>query len=246
MRLSKRLEAVAALVTSRGVLADIGTDHGYVPIALAESGRIKRAIAMDVRQGPLSRARKNIAAAGLADCIETRLSDGLTALSPGEASAIVIAGMGGELMRRILSAGEAVCGQADELILQPQSDIARVREYLRLRGYRIDAEAMVWDGKYYPMLRAVHTPEADGVRGEEEEMALLGDLYGPLLLRDKNPLLFSFLEKEGEELARILESLDGQPESEKAKERRGQVRVRLSYNEKAKELCRAANANIHN
>ncbi|MCM1430271.1 MAG: class I SAM-dependent methyltransferase [Muribaculaceae bacterium] len=241
--MSKRLEAVAALVTSWGVLADIGTDHAYVPIALAESGRIKRAIAMDVRRGPLSRARENIAAAGLADCIETRLSDGLTALSPGEASSIVIAGMGGELMRRILSAGEAVCGQAEELILQPQSDIARVREYLRLRGYRIDAEEMVWDGKYYPMLRAVHAPEACGVRGEEE-MALLGDLYGPLLLRDKHPLLLSFLEKEGEELARILESLDGQPESEKAGKRRGQVLVRLSYNEKAKELCRAAN--IHN
>ena len=153
-RLSERLRAVADLVGEGLVLADVGTDHGYVPVYLCQQRRIPRAIAMDIRPGPLARAREHILQYGLQAYIETRLSDGVGALSPGEADAIVIAGMGGGLAVRILSDGQEVCHVAKELILQPQSELYRVRSYLAEHGYAVDAEEMVAeDGKFYPMMR---------------------------------------------------------------------------------------------
>ena len=107
MQLSKRLAAVARLVSAGSRLADVGTDHGYVPISLVCEGKIPSAIAMDVNRGPLNRARAHIKAQGLEKYIDTRLSDGLAALAPGEADSVLIAGMGGMLMMRILSQGQA-------------------------------------------------------------------------------------------------------------------------------------------
>ena len=125
------MKAVASMVTTGGILADIGTDHAYVPIALVQRQKIKGAIAMDINEGPLARAQEHIRAARLEEYIQTRLSDGAEALLPNEADSILIAGMGGELILHILTEGESVCSTAKELILQPQSEIHKVREYLR-------------------------------------------------------------------------------------------------------------------
>ena len=127
MQLSKRLSAVAEFVTPGGCLVDVGTDHGYVPIALLEQQKISSAIAMDVNRGPLERAREHIAQYQMGDYIETRLSDGLHALRAGEGDSLLIAGMGGGLTVRILSEGEPLLSGFRELILEPQSDIDRVR-----------------------------------------------------------------------------------------------------------------------
>ncbi|MCC8138317.1 MAG: class I SAM-dependent methyltransferase [Clostridiales bacterium] len=161
MKLSKRLLAVAAMVTPGSVLADIGTDHAYIPIYLVENNLVPRAFAMDVNRGPLARAAEHIHGHGLDDRIETRLSDGLAALQPGEARSIVIAGMGGALTVRILRSGrrlfreeQGVC--APELILQPQSEVPQVRAYLEEAGFSVVREDMVMEeGKYYPMMKAV-------------------------------------------------------------------------------------------
>ena len=96
------MRMVASMVTAEGVLADVGTDHAYVPIALMQEGKIKGAIAMDINEGPLARAKEHIAAAGLESCIQTRLSDGVSELTPGEADSVLIAGMGGEMVIQIL------------------------------------------------------------------------------------------------------------------------------------------------
>ena len=125
------MKAVASMVTTGGILADIGTDHAYVPIALVQRQKIKGAIAMDINEGPLARAQEHIRAARQEEYIQTRLSDGAEALLPNEADSILIAGMGGELILHILTEGESVCSTAKELILQPQSEIHKVREYLR-------------------------------------------------------------------------------------------------------------------
>jgi tRNA (adenine22-N1)-methyltransferase len=159
--LSKRLEAIASLITPGYIVADVGTDHGYIPIYQIQQNRSPSAIAMDLRKGPLQRAADHIQSCGLSDRIQTRLSDGPAALGVGEAETIVVAGMGGELVLHILTDGEAVCRSAKELILQPQSEIAGVRRYLREHAYRIVAENMIYeDGKYYPMMRVV--PVAGG------------------------------------------------------------------------------------
>ena len=93
MKLSDRLEMIASFVEHGNRLADIGTDHGYVPIYLVQTGRVPSALAMDVRKGPLLRAEEHIREAGLSGRIQTRLSDGLKKLAPGEADTVVIAGM---------------------------------------------------------------------------------------------------------------------------------------------------------
>lgn len=105
MQLSLRLSAIAGLVTRGNRLVDVGCDHGYLPVSLYLDGKIPGAIAMDVRKGPLSRAQEHISQYGLDAYIETRLSDGLEALKPGEGDTLVIAGMGGPLMERILNYG---------------------------------------------------------------------------------------------------------------------------------------------
>ena len=109
------MKAVASMVTTGGILADIGTDHAYVPIALVQRQKIKGAIAMDINEGPLARAQEHIRAARLEEYIQTRLSDGAEALLPNEADSILIAGMGGELILHILTEGESVCSTAKEL-----------------------------------------------------------------------------------------------------------------------------------
>ena len=101
MQLSIRMQAVADMVTPGGRIADIGTDHGYVPIYLVEQNKTDHAIAMDVRKGPLARAGENIVRFGCSDRIETRLSDGLAMLKPGEADTVIIAENGIEAMEKI-------------------------------------------------------------------------------------------------------------------------------------------------
>ena len=234
VNLSKRMNAVAAMVGSGGVLADVGTDHGYIPIALVERQKIKAAIAMDINEGPLSRAAENIKAAHLEDYIETRRSDGVSALLAGEADSIVIAGMGGELMLHILTDGEEVCASAAELILQPQSDIRKVREFLREHQYKIIDEDMVYeDGKYYPMMKAVRD-ESGGIwmRVDDETKAAC-DIYGPLLLRGGHPVLRRFMVRQHRQLTGLLHRLESGNRSEAVEKRILEIRKELHYNESA-------------
>ena len=184
MQLSQRLSSVASMVTAGNCLADVGTDHGYVPIYLYERNIIPQAIAMDVNKGPLERAALHIAESGAKEKIETRLSDGLTALKPGEADSIVIAGMGGPLMVRILSAHPEVTASAKELILQPQSEISEVRIWLYEQGYEIVEEHMVFeDGKYYPMFKAVRNPQVKKLTELEYKFGRLEVLKEPEILK---------------------------------------------------------------
>lgn len=204
MELSRRLGAVASFVEKGWVLADIGTDHGYIPIWLVENKICPKAFAMDVGKGPLERAKEHITGHGLGNYIETRLSDGLGALAPGEADCMIAAGMGGNLIIKILEEGSEVLEKMQACILQPQSEIAKVRQYLYEHGYRSAAENMVEeDGKYYPMMKMIKGREEPYL---EEEYA-----YGRLLLREKNSVLYELLKKEVKGKQEILSGLLGLP-----------------------------------
>ncbi len=201
MELSKRLQAVADLVSSGLVVADVGTDHGYIPIYLMESGKVPSAFAMDVNKGPLLRAKEHIAAYGLASSIETRLSDGVQALQVGECECVVIAGMGGALTIKILDEGREIFRNLKEFVLQPQSELHKVREYLCQNAYCVVEENMVLDdGKFYPMFRVVN--------GTSPEYNTVELRYGKLLLEQKNAVLKAFLEKEKSVKERILTNLE--------------------------------------
>lgn len=156
MLLSDRMRAVAGLVQPCKSIADIGCDHGYVAMELVRRKVCRHVIAMDVNSGPLDRARHNIADFCMQDYIETRLSDGVSALREGEAEGIICAGMGGKLVISILEQGKKLIGEMKQVILQPQSELSEVRGYLREKGYLVEKEDIIYeDGKYYPMMRAL-------------------------------------------------------------------------------------------
>lgn len=156
MLLSDRMRAVAGLVQPCKSIADIGCDHGYVAMELVRSNVCRHVIAMDINSGPLERAKHNIADYCMQDYIETRLSDGVSALEKGEADGIICAGMGGKLVISILERGKELIGAMRQVVLQPQSELSEVRSYLRKKGYLIEQEDIIYeDGKYYPMMRAL-------------------------------------------------------------------------------------------
>lgn len=223
VQLSKRLSAVAQLVTITGILADVGTDHGYIPVYLTGKEQIKKAIAMDVNQGPLERAQEHIRQYGLENRIETRLSDGLQALKTKEVEGIVIAGMGGNLMKRILMQGEQVAHTAKELILQPQSEIMEFRKFLWESGYNIVAEDMVLeDGKYYPMMRVVYE------NAQKEIPDVLALKYGEKLLEQKHPVLKQYLLWQKMQKEKILGNLQKNAKKD-VSSRKEEIEEELSY-----------------
>ncbi len=164
------------------VAADVGCDHGYVSIFLVQSGIAKRAIAMDVRKGPLAGAQRNIRDYGLEYAIETRLSDGLKGLSEGETGGLVIAGMGGKLMIRILQEGDPVRLGIRKAILQPQSDIDEFRAYIRNSGFHILDEKIIYDeGKYYFPMKVSFEKNAVTTDDSGKEYDYLQEAMGALI-----------------------------------------------------------------
>ena len=233
--MSERLLAVASMVTPGSVVCDVGCDHGYVPIYLVKHHVCPRVIAMDVNEGPLKSAGEHIREAGLLPYIEPRLSDGVEALGLGEADCVIIAGMGGRLMERILTEGrERIVGMR-EVILQPQSEIAAFRKFLREQGYTLLSENMIFeDGKYYPMMKV-----APGkVRNTETVLwQQVYDRYGFLLLQEKHPVLHQFLVWEENHNREIMEKLIRQQAATGTNERRTQ---RLEQLKQETELRRMA------
>ncbi|MCR4672375.1 MAG: class I SAM-dependent methyltransferase [Lachnospiraceae bacterium] len=206
--LSERLQAVADMVPRCRSAADIGTDHGYIPIYLVSSGSADRAAAADLRPGPLSAAEANIKARGLSDRISLRLSDGLGNISPEEAEVIVIAGMGGMLTVKILTEGRELMKSAKACVLEPQSDLGSVRSFLFAEGMSITAEKMVFDaGKYYTVIRAEFAgPERAAAEAAAYSRADLS--YGKLLIDSGDRVLEEKLEAGKQKTLSILDPLE--------------------------------------
>lgn len=219
IQLSKRLQYVADFITPGLVLADIGTDHGFVPIYMILAGKTPRAYAMDINEGPLERATEHIREKGLDKEIETRLSDGLMKLNGNEAESVLIAGMGGSLIIKILSEGKHALEGVKELILSPHTEADLVREFLKTTDFVIEKEGMVIDaGKYYVVIRArrrevneqglLYEKENKVPEGVEEELyKILCTKYGRILLEQKNPILKELLAKEFDTYSSIRKGL---------------------------------------
>lgn len=216
---------VASQVKPGSRVADIGTDHGFVPIALVEEGRAVHAIAMDVRTGPLSRAKEHIKEHGLEAQIETRLSDGLRQLKPGEADTVLIAGMGGALMTRILEDGRHMWDSVADWVLSPQSEYSIFRHFLQEQGFFIMDENMLCEeGKYYTVMSVV--------RGEMPPQTEAQYRYGKRLMEKKSPVLAVFLKSEERQLLSILQGLQSQ-DTKRAKERMAELEQKLIWNREA-------------
>lgn len=204
MHLSYRLNTVASFVTPGNRLADIGTDHGYVPITLVRNNVIPSAIAMDINKGPLMKAKANIEDAHLEDRIQIRISDGLSSLNENEADTVLIAGMGGMLIKQILAEGAKVLGTVKELVLSPHSHAGEVRKFLQDHGYRLVKETMLEeDGKTYQVLKAK--------RGNMDYTEEIHFKYGKMLLDSKNPVLYNHLIQQRDKTEQILMHLMENP-----------------------------------
>ncbi|MEG2119022.1 MAG: class I SAM-dependent methyltransferase [Pseudoflavonifractor sp.] len=157
--LSPRLRSLADMVPQGARLADVGTDHAYLPVWLLLHGVIPRAIAADLNEGPLENARQTAAHYEVADRISFRLCDGLAGIAPEEADLIVIAGMGGETIAEILAAAPWTAAGAQRFLLQPMTGHAELRGWLSAHGFSIDREILTCEGKtLYTMLAVTAAP----------------------------------------------------------------------------------------
>lgn len=158
VELTPRLAAAASLVRGGGILADIGTDHAYLPAYLVAHGTVEKAIAADVRKMPLKNAEKTVALYGLQESISLKLSDGLSAFSPDEADEFVFAGMGGTLIAELMSKAPWTQNEKYHFVFQPQSRAEELREYLWLHGFETGEELAVREGeRIYICFDAVYT-----------------------------------------------------------------------------------------
>lgn len=208
LELKGRLRLICGKVPYSGTLCDIGTDHAYIPIYLVQRGICTRAIATDVREGPLKIAKENIKNYNLENMIETRLGYGLEPIDISEIDTIVIAGMGGKLIVDILSSEFSKSSNAHTLVLQPMNAIDLVREYLYKNGFDIYDESLASeDNKIYTVICTRYT-------GENQQFTDLDLILGKKIIEKADPLLGKYLEKKIRQTDVIIKELKNAKDKE--------------------------------
>ena len=185
--LDNRMRCIADCVRQGAVLADVGTDHGKLPIYLAQTGKIKRAVASDINEMPLKKALNNIEKYALSSVIDTYLTDGLIGVEKFSPTDVVIAGMGGELIEQILE-NSTVDKTGVKFILQPMTKEDSLRRYLCQSGYEITDEHIVREGKIYQIICAEYS-------GISTRMTEVECLLGKINIEKQSELLFELVEK---------------------------------------------------
>ncbi|MGN1041601.1 MAG: class I SAM-dependent methyltransferase [Acutalibacteraceae bacterium] len=174
LKISNRLFECANMVSQGAAIADIGTDHAYIPIWLAQNSRISSALACDIRTGPLEIAKKNIEKHNLSNIIETRISDGLKSVLENEATEIIIAGMGGNIISKILSECTWENKSQKIFIIQPMKYEERLREYLAENGYSILHEnAVICCKKIYTTMKVIFSGEKQKIKAYQKYIGKL-------------------------------------------------------------------------
>ena len=203
--LSRRLQCVLELVRPCAVLADVGTDHALLPVAAVRHGIAARAIAIDLREAPLRGARAHIERSGLADRVLVVQGDGLLALQHLEARAVVIAGMSGESMLRLIEAAPAQLARLEQLVLQPNQNVELIRAWARGRGWHLEDERLLEErGRFFVV--CAFTP----VQGEDPAYSVPGWTpaalchVGPWLLARRDPVALRWFERQRERLSRCV------------------------------------------
>lgn len=211
-KLSKRLETVASYIPKGAILADIGSDHAYLPCYAFLNGIITRGVAGEVAEGPLQSAKKQIKKNNLDSKIEARKGDGLEVIQPNEVTCITIAGMGGSLIRSILDNGKDKLQGVERLVLQPNIGASTIREWLIENGWELIAEEILEeDKKIYEVLVAENGDPLNPYENKEQEI-----LLGPFLVKEKNAVFkkkWSHELKHWENIMSQLEIAEESPEN---------------------------------
>ncbi|KEZ51046.1 tRNA (adenine(22)-N(1))-methyltransferase [Metabacillus indicus] len=212
VNLSKRLKTVADYIPEGAVLADIGSDHAYLPCYALLNGLAASAVAGEVVEGPYQSAKKQVKKSGLEDVISVRLGSGLEVIGPNEVTCITIAGMGGALIEKILDAGKEKLQGVQRLILQPNIHAHHIREWLLQNGWElVNEEILEEDGKIYEIL----VGERGDAKAPYQDVSLeTGLLVGPHLMRKQSSTFIKKWSQEKEHYKRILENISKATESE--------------------------------
>jgi len=204
LKLTDRLLKIASLVTEGKRVADIGTDHGYIPVYLLNQGKVPYAILADVNKGPLENARGEVRHNKLLDKVDLRLGSGIEVLEKGEVDEVIIAGMGGILISELLEAKLEVAHSLDKLILQPMQAQNELRKYLLNNGFEILDEVLVKeDFRIYEIIIAKYTGK---------NTVVSDDIYyevGTKLIENKDPLLNEFIDKKIYMYNSIIKKIEG-------------------------------------
>ncbi len=220
IKLSNRLQAVARQIPAGLRVADVGTDHGYLPVYLVVNDIAPKVIASDRGKRPLDSARQLISLLSLENQIDVRLGDGLSVLQPDEAEVICLAGMGGVAIKEIISAGLPLAQAAKRLVLQPQRNVPAVRRFLVSNGFKIVAEDLAEDDGFYYEIIAVEPGLMELTEQEAD--------FGPLLLRDGHPLFKDFLILKETDLTQLLAAM-ADNNSKDSLQRKKQLEEEISH-----------------
>ena len=207
---SERMKAICEEVLPGRPAADIGTDHGIVPMYLLTSKTVPFCILSDVNKGPILKARENLFTSGLDPAsFRLLLGNGLEVLEPGDAATVIIAGMGGELIQSIILQSKEVAASVDRFVLQPRTKSSVLRRALLENGYAIVGERLAREGgRICQIITAEH---ADRTTLPVEQFPGELDLFiPPMLYERRDPLLEKFLKNKRSAAEMILEGIEGQ------------------------------------
>ncbi|MFC5604065.1 tRNA (adenine(22)-N(1))-methyltransferase [Sporosarcina koreensis] len=220
-KLSTRLDTVASFVEEGATLADIGSDHAYLPCHLVKLGRIQKAIAGEVVKGPYESAVKNVRKKGLSDEITVRLANGLEAIHESDGvDTITIAGMGGPLIASILSNGHEKLQNVKRIITQPNIHASSIREWAVQNGWKIiDEEILKEDHKIYEII----VLEQGHAQYDDLEM-----MVGPYLLDRKSNVFIEKWTRESDEWKRVLGSLENAGNTNEIIEKKEQLQKKIN------------------
>lgn len=223
MELSKRLKRIAEHVDKCESVADIGTDHGYIPIYLVKEGICKKAIASDINKGPIEKAKVNVAFEGVSNKVKCLLGPGLNPLKVGEVNGVILAGMGGNITRDILLADMDKVKKYDFIILQPAQNPEVLREFLYKNDYEIIDEDLIKDeGRFYELFKVKYNENS-------EKLVFEDGLYyevSPLLREKNHPLFKEFIEEKINRCETILSFI--KEDTEAAKKRKSDLEEKIN------------------
>ncbi|HAT4137625.1 TPA: SAM-dependent methyltransferase [Clostridium perfringens] len=223
MELSKRLKRIAEHVDKCESVADIGTDHGYIPIYLVKEGICKKAIASDINKGPIEKAKVNVAFEGVSNKVKCLLGPGLNPLKVGEVNGVILAGMGGNLTRDILLADIDKVKKYDFIILQPAQNPEVLREFLYKNDYEIIDEDLIKDeGRFYELFKVKYNENSEKLVFEDE----LEYEVSPLLREKGHPLFKEFIEEKINRCETILSFI--KEDTEAAKKRKSDLEEKIN------------------
>lgn len=224
--LSKRLEKVSEFVQTGSVLADIGSDHAYLPVHLVKQGKCPLAIAGELNQGPLSAAKEQINKHNLSNQITAKLGSGLTVLEGESVDSVVVAGMGGALIASILEDGKKYLSNVEQLVLQPNVAADHVRIWLINNDWSLIDEAIVEEDDHVYEILVAHRGDAKEHYGVEIEKELL---MGPHLLKEKHAAFHKKWLRELNQLEKINNQLQRASDQEKLSEKKHEIEQKISW-----------------